>query len=113
MTAAVLAGLQTLLIPNIGEFQIFAKLLMIFVEFWSKFTKFLGNPWISSQVYLAFSTGFPMLSIGGVWIFSGIAYYSEDFCVQWLLFVFSLHDVFVRGHFDRMNNIRNIFNVLT
>ena len=46
MTSAVLAGFQTLLILNPEEFQGFAALL---VEFWSKFTKFGGNLWISSD----------------------------------------------------------------
>ena len=32
MTVAVFAGFQTLLILTIGEFQNFAKLLMIFVQ---------------------------------------------------------------------------------
>ena len=74
MTVAVFARFQTLLILSIGEFQNFAKLLMIFVEFRSKFTKFWGNLWISSQAYQAFSTGFPVSSMGCVWIFSGIAH---------------------------------------
>ena len=43
MTVAIFVGFQTLLILNIGEFQNFAKLLMIFVEFRSKFTKFGGT----------------------------------------------------------------------
>ena len=46
---------------------------MVFVEFRSKFTKVLGNSWISSQAQGAFTTEFPMLSMGRVWIFSGIA----------------------------------------
>ena len=74
MTAAVFSGFRTLLILNIEEFQNFGKLSMIFVEFRSKFRKFGGNSWISSQVYQAFSTGFPMSSMGGVWIFSGMAH---------------------------------------
>ena len=38
---------------------------MVFVEFRSKFTKFRGNSWISNHVEQAFSTRFPMSSIGG------------------------------------------------
>ena len=49
MTVAVFAGSQTLLILNLGEFQNFAILSMVFVEFRSKFTKFGGNLWISSH----------------------------------------------------------------
>ena len=48
---------------------------MVFVEFRSIFTKFWGNSWISSHAVQAFSAGFPMSSMGGVWIFSGIAQY--------------------------------------
>ena len=38
----------------------FAKLWMVFLEFRSKFTKFCGNSWISSQAHWAFTTGIPM-----------------------------------------------------
>ena len=69
-------------IPNLADSKYwgipdFAKLIMIFVEFRSKFTTFWGNSWISSQAYQAFSTGFPMSSMGGAWIFSGIAHYKN------------------------------------
>ena len=69
-------------IPNLADSKYwgipdFAKLIMILVEFRSKFTKFWGNSWISSQAYQAFSTGFPMSSIGGAWIFSWIAHYKN------------------------------------
>ena len=73
-TTAVFAGFQSLLIQNIKEFQNFAKIWMVFLEFRLKFTKFWGNLWISSHTHWAFLTGFPMSSIGGVWIFSGIAH---------------------------------------
>ena len=66
-----------MLILNIGEIQNFAKLLMILMEFRSKFTKFWGNSWISSQAYKALPTGFPVSSMAGVWIFSGIAQCSK------------------------------------
>ena len=46
---------------------------MVFLEFRLKFTKFWGNLWISSHTQRAFLTGFPMPSMGGVWIFYGIA----------------------------------------
>ena len=46
MTVAVFAGFQTLLILNLGEFQNFAILGMVFVEFRSKIG---GNLWISSH----------------------------------------------------------------
>ena len=36
---------------------------------------FRGNSWNSSQAHRAFITGFPMSSMGGVWIFTGIAHY--------------------------------------
>ena len=46
---------------------------MVFLEFQSKFTKFRGNSWNSSQSHPAFITGFPMSSMegggGGVDIF--------------------------------------------
>ena len=71
---AAYAGFQALLIQNLGEFQKFAKFWIDFLEFRSKFTKFRGNSWNSSQVHWAFITGFPMSSMGGVWIFSGIAH---------------------------------------
>ena len=51
MTVAVFAGFQTLLILDFGEFQNFAMLRMVFVEFRSKFTKFGGNLWISSHAH--------------------------------------------------------------
>ena len=46
---------------------------MVLLEFRSKFPKFSGNSWNSSQAHQAFITGFPLSSTGGVWIFSGIA----------------------------------------
>ena len=64
MTVAVFAGFQTLLILNIGKFQNFAKLLMIFVEFRSKFTLSIFYR-ISNVVHV------------GVWIFSGLAQWSQ------------------------------------
>ena len=48
MTSVVFAGFLTLMILNLEEFQDFAAL---FVEFWSKFTKFGGNLWISSHAH--------------------------------------------------------------
>ena len=75
MTVVVFAGFQTFLVLNLEEFQNFAILWMVFVEFRSEFTKVLGNSWISSHAHQAFSTGFPMSSMRGVWIFSGIAHY--------------------------------------
>ena len=77
-TTAVFAGFQSLLIQNIKEFKNFAKIWMVFLEFRLKFIKFWGNLWISSHTHWAFLTGFPMSSIGGVWIFSGIAQYLDD-----------------------------------
>ena len=64
-TTAVFAGFQSLLIQNIKEFQNFAKIWMVFLEFRLKFIKFWGNLWISSHTHWAFLTGFPMSSIGG------------------------------------------------
>ena len=37
---------------------------MIFLEFRSRFIKFWGNLWISSQSHRAFPTGFPLSSVG-------------------------------------------------
>ena len=37
---------------------------MVFLEFRSKFTKFGGNSWNSSQALRAFITGFPVSSMG-------------------------------------------------
>ena len=74
-TTAVFTGSQSLLIQNLEEFQNFTKLWMVFLEFRLKFTKFWENLWISSHTHWAFLTGFPMSSMRGVWIFSGIAYW--------------------------------------
>ena len=74
-TTAVFAGFQTLLFHSLKEFLNFAKLWMVFLDFRSKFTKFCGNPWISSQAHWAFTTGFPMSSMGCVWICSATAQY--------------------------------------
>ena len=53
-----------------------------------KFTKFWGYLWISSNTHWAFLTGFPMSSMGCVWIFYGIAQYSlvESLihCLWWM-----------------------------
>ena len=38
---------------------------MVFMEFRSKFAKIWGNSWISSQAHRAFTSGFPMSSMGG------------------------------------------------
>ena len=74
-TTSVFAVFLSPLIQNLEEFQNFAKIWMVVVEFQLKFTKFRGNLWISSHTHWAFLTGFPMSSMGGVWIFSGIAQY--------------------------------------
>ena len=66
---------------GIPEFHNFTKIWMVFLEFRLKFAKFWGNLWISSHTHWAFLTGFPMSSIGGVWIFSGIAH-----CCLWDFF---------------------------
>ena len=73
-TVAVYAGFKTLLIQYLGEFLKFARFWMVFLVFWSKFTKFPQNSWNSRQVQGAFITGFPMSFMGVVWIFSGIAH---------------------------------------
>ena len=72
-TMAVYARSHTPLIQNLGEFQNFARFWMAFLEFLSKLTKFWGYSWNSSQADRAFITGFPISSMGGMWIFSGIA----------------------------------------
>ena len=51
---------------------------MVFVEFRSKFTKFWRTSWTSRQARQAFTTGFPMLSMGSIWIFSGIALKNQE-----------------------------------
>ena len=81
MTAAVFAGFQSLLILNLGEFQNFAMLLMVFVELRSKFTNFWEKSWIFSHAHQAFSTGFPVSSIGRVWIYSEIAQCTKQFLI--------------------------------
>ena len=63
---------------NLEEFQNFAKIWMVFLEFQLKFAKVWRNLWISSHTHWAFLTGFPMSSMKGVWIFSGIAQYKAD-----------------------------------
>ena len=74
-TMAVYARFHTLLIQDLGEFQNFARFLMVFLEF--QLTKFWGYSSNCNQADRAF-TGFPMSSIGGggggMWIFSGIAH---------------------------------------
>ena len=67
--------LLLLLILNLREFQNFA-ILSVFS--WNSGQN-LRMSWISSHAYQwAFSTGFPMSSLGGVQIFSGIAH---SFCL--------------------------------
>ena len=74
------------LIQNLEEFQNFAKIWMVFLEFWLKFTNFGGYLWISNHTHWAFLTGFAMSSMGGGgggrrgrgWVFSGIAQYDTS-----------------------------------
>ena len=64
-TSAIFAGFQSLLIQNLEEFQNFARIWMVFLEFRLKFAKFWGYLWISSHTHWAFLTRFPMSSMGG------------------------------------------------
>ena len=59
IAVALYAGFKTMLIQNLGEFQSFPRLRMVFLEFQSKLTKCWGYSWNSSQVRGAFITGFP------------------------------------------------------
>ena len=72
-TTAVFAGFQSLMIQNLEEFQNFAKIWMVFLEFRLKFTKFWRNLCMSNHTHWAFLTGFPKSSMGSEWIFSGTA----------------------------------------
>ena len=83
----------------------FCKTLNEFPGIPVKIPKIWGNSWNSSRADQAFITGFPMSSMGGVWIFSGIAHshitasseYQKAFCE---VIMFNISNYVIRNTSD-------------